>query len=427
MGDRMMMTRTTLAAVVAACALAGAACSKKDAAEGNETEGAAKTTAAAATKATVDPSEPTAVDKTPEEKVAEPAAPSSNIKIDEEIMAEIKKIASTCEFDKSGSYDCKNDEDDKLFNGYFRYGEDQKDLVASVGTIAVAVVDSDKNTQVVAAKILGSKYNSGWGPKAEVGQVEKEVSAMLRSAIPNLGMYPLRNAMPAIVMASSLSNSDAEMYAVLEGLEDKYAQSQGWASTMYYGRMKAFEKVKGLAATGDPKQILTAVKAGNGMYKYTDEERAELCPWAHALLGADPEGAKESDVFEQAASILMKCSGESVDKLLDWGEAQRKENHFDRKYYFVYRELCHSIMKGVDKVGATPEQCERNWKYLEKTANTKGIDPQFRAWALDSISYSRRDAKSYKLMKKYAKSKVPEIKKVAKDALEMLEGYVKKK
>ena len=30
-------------------------------------------------------------------------------------------------------------------------------------------------------------------------------------------------------------------------------------------------------------------------------------------------------------------------------------------------------------------------------------------------------------MKKYKKSKVPEIKKVAEDALKMLEGYVKKK
>lgn len=417
----------TLTAMLTVLAMTSFACSKKE-------EGAEKTEGPAAKKTTTD-TRPAAAATTTDNQKDQPAKgepakenpAASDIAIDEEVMAEIKAIASKCEFNDRGSYSCKNDEDKKLFQELYGYGDGAKDRVATIGTAAVAMADTDVKVQVVAAKLLSSKFSQGWGTNVAVGQVDKAISAKMREALPKLGMYQQRGAIAATIYASSLSDSDAEAHAFLEGLDDEYARNKGWASSMFYGRMKAFEKVKGLAATGDPKQILVALQAGNGMPEYTDDEKAELCPWAHGFLGADPEDAKESDIFEQAGYILTRCSGEWVDKLLDWGEAERAKNHFDRKYYFVYRELCHSVMKGVVKVGATPEQCERNWTFLEKTANTKGIEPQFRAWALDSISYSRRDEKSYKLMKKYEKSKVPEIKKVAEDALKMLEGYVKKK
>ncbi len=422
-----MKNVNTLAALLATLALSATACSKKDEEADTKNPPAAKTTAVDTASATaVDKTTTPKTDKAPE-KAPEKAPAASNIKVDDEIMAAIKIIASSCEFNDRGSYSCKNKEDDKLFRELYGYGDKKKDLVASLGTVAVAMADTDVKIQIVAAKLLGSKYSSGWGPKVEVGQVDKAVSQLMRDALPKLGMYQQRSAVSATVYASSLSDSDAEAHTFLEALKDEFTRNKGWGSSMRYGRMKAFEKVKGLAATEDPKLILVAVRAGNGLYNATDAEKAELCPWAHSFLGSDPEDAKESDIFEQSGSILTQCSGEWIDKLLDWGEQQRAKNHFDRKYYFVYRELCHSVMRGVDKVAATPKQCERNWKFLEKTANTKGIDAQFRAWALDSISYSRRDEKSYKLMKKYSKSKVPEIKKVAQDAVKMLESYVKKK
>lgn len=418
-----MIRTMTLAAVLAitATGLIGCAKEKKDEASAQETAGktAAGNTEAIPEPKTTDIGEPSVKD----------TALAGDIKIDEEVMAEIKKIASTCEvLPERMTVKCANKEDETLTKEFYGYGDKKKERVSTIGTFAVALSDKDPKVQTVAAKLLGSKFQQGWGPDVAVGQVDKKVAALLRATIPTLpGEYPARNAVVATVYASSLSDTDAEMHAFLEGAEDEHVKSKGWGASMFYGRMKAFDKVKGLAATGEPAQILAAASAANNMYKYTDEERAIVCPWAHTLLGADAEDAKESDVFEQAAYVLTKCSGEWVDKLLDWGEAQEKKNVFDRKYYFVFRGLCHSVMKGVDKVGATPEQCNRNFAYLEKTANNKNIEPKFRAWALDSISYARRDETSYKLMKKYQKSKVPEIKETAEKALKMLEGYIKKK
>lgn len=420
-----MIRTKTLTALLAVAAMS-TACSKD---KKDETEQAtvAKTTASN-TNPAVAPAgkdkEPTAV------KPETPVAPSATtVKVDDEVMAAIKTIASSCEVDPERmSVKCANKEDDVLTKDFYGYGDKEKDRVATIGTFALALNDSDPKIQTIAAKLLGSKFSQGWGPKVEVGQVDKEVAKLMRDAIPKLpGKYQARNAIVPTMYASSLSGTDAEAHALLEGSKDEYLQSSGWGASMFYGRMNAFEKVSGLAASGDTKKLLSALTAANNMYKYSDEERTTICPWAQGYLGSDPEGAKESDVFEKAGFILTKCNGEWVDKLLDWGEAQEKENVFDRKYYFVYRELCHSVMKGVDIVGATQEQCDRNFKYLEKASNNKKIEPQFRAWALDSISYARRDEKSYKLMKKYKKSKVPEIKKVAEDALKMLEGYVKKK
>lgn len=417
------MIRTTTLAAVLAITFAGLPACKEDKNEkAKPQEASAKTTAANAET----PTEPKA--NKPAPPAEDKPAPAADVKVDDEVMAAIKKIASACEVvPESMSVTCANKEDDVLTN-FYGYGENLKERVATIGTLAVALSDKDPKVQTVAAKLLGSKFSSGWGEKVAVGQVDKNVAALLRKAIPTLaGEYPPRNAVVATVYASSLSDTDAEMHAFLEGADDKHVKSMGWGATMFYGRMKAFDKVQGLATSGEPKKILTAVTAANNMYNYTDEEKAKLCPWAQSLLGADAEDVKESDIFEKAGYILTKCSGEWTDKLLDWGEAQEQKNVFDRKYYFVYRELCHSFMKGVSKVGATQEQCNRNFKFLEKTANNKNIEPQFRAWALDSISYARRDEASYKLMKKYKKSKVPEIKKTAEDALKMLETYVKKK
>lgn len=413
----MTMRAHTLFAVVAAIALCAASCSKKDAGSTKQEAPAADT---AKVVAEVGPAAGT--------KAATEAAPAaSQIAVVDEVMAEIKAVASSCGVEpKRGRIDCKNKENAKLYDELYGYGATSLSRVATIGTVAVALADADPKVQTVAADLLGSRFGMGWGEGVAVGQVDKAVAALLRATLPGLGEFQARRAVTAVVYASSLSGTDAEMIGVLEAHGDEYVRKSGWEAIMFYGRLNAFDKIKALAASGDPKQTLVATTAVHNMYKYTNEERAAVCPWAHGLVGADPDGAKESDIFEKAGYVLTRCGGEWIDKLLDWGEAQRAKNIFDRKYYFVYRELCHSVMKGVVEVGATPEQCERNWKFLEETANTAGIDAKHRAWALDSISYSRRDEGSYKLMKKYAKSKVPEIKKVAEDALKMLEGYVKK-
>ncbi len=421
-----MLRARTLIASLALLAMLETACSKKE--EGGEPKKSPDSEAARTETAKPETPPPKAAAAVEAAVEKTKAVDPSSIEADEEVMAEIARIASSCGIEpKLGRIDCRNKEKARLYDELYGYGDKAKTRVATIATVAKALADPDPKIQTVAADLLGSRFSTGWGEGVAVGQVDKGVAALLRETLPKLGQYQARRAVTAVVYASSLSGTDAEMYPILETHPDEIVRNWGWKASMFYGRMNAFDKIKGLAETGDPKKVLAAVTAAANMFDYTDDEKARLCPWAESELGADPEGAKESDVFEKAGYVLTRCGGEWIDKLLDWGEAQREKNVFDRKYYFVYRELCHSVMKGVAEVAATPEQCERNWKFLEATANTEGIAPKFRAWALDSISYSRRDERSYKLMKKYARSKVPEIKKVAQDALKMLESYVKKK
>ncbi len=354
--------------------------------------------------------------------------PGAKVTANSEVMAEIKAIASKCKVEpKNMQVKCANKENAKLENDFYGNGKNAKDYASTLGTFALALHDSDPKIQTVAARVLGTKFARSWGPNVAIGAVNKKVAALMRKAIPTLGKYQARNAIVATVYASSLSNSDKELYTLLSSSDDIYLKSKGWAATMFYARMKAFPKIKALAGSGDSKAILSALTAVNKVPKYSNAEKAKLCPWAHRFLGSDSTGAKESKNFEQAGYVLTKCSGEWVDKLLDWGEAQQAKKTFDRRYYFVYRGLCHSFMKGVHKVGATPKQCNRNYSFLEKVANTDGILLKSRAMALTAISYQRRDEKSYKLMIKYAASPVPELKAAATKALKTLERYTTKK
>ncbi len=424
----MMLVCRTWVAIVAL--VAAGACSKKEDAGAAKPAGDPKATAgepaakapgtAAATAATPPPADPVA-------KEPPPVAPASAIKVDDEVMAAIKAVVASCEIDpKAMSIKCAGDEDKKINDGFLGYGEGARTPVALIPTVAVALADPDPKMQTVAASMLGSsRFSGAWGEGVKVGDVSKEVATTLLKAIGGLGEYQARRSMPAVMLAASLADADAEAYALLEGHADKYVVSSGWKASTLYGRLKPFAKLEAMAAAGDPAQTLLAATALNSFYQITDEERATLCPWAFGKIDADAPEVEEAEIFGQVGAILTKCRGEWVDKLLAFGEAQRAKKKFDRQYYFVFREMCHDFIKGESNANVTEAQCNANYKFLEAVANTDGVPPTFRGYALDSISYQRRDATSLKLMKKYAKHKVPEIKTTALEAIKMLEGYVK--
>jgi hypothetical protein len=230
-----------------------------------------------------------------------------------------------------------------------------------------------------------------------------------------------------MVQAASLADLDAEAYAVLEAHDDEYFVLAGWTASTTYGRLKPFDKLDAMAKSGDPKKLLAAVSALNALPSPTGDENAKICPWAEPYLGADAPEVEESEIFEQAGYILTGCRGEWIDKLLAFGEAQRAKNRFDRRYYFVFRDMCFGgFMGGEENANATEAQCEANYAFLEKVVNTEGVPAEGRGLALGAIGYQRRDEKSLKLMKKYLKSKVPEIKETAEEYKKMLEeSYVK--
>jgi hypothetical protein len=407
----------TMILVLALAAPAVAGCGKKD--EDNSTKDtpatAGQVAPASETPATGQP--PGADDK---------SAAKPDIAVDAELMQAIDAVVANCQIDtKSARIECANKEDAAL-SDLFGYQAPKKTAFTTIATMAVALADDDENKRTVAANILGNKHQSGWGDEAKPGSVSKQVAETLLAAVPKLGQYQGRRAITAVAYAAGLAGETDKLIEVLDASTDAYLKNSGYKASMFYGRMTVFPKIQELAKSDDPATKLAAVSAAANFYKYTDEEKATLCPWAVEQLPADGDEVKESPIFEQAGYVLQRCGGEWIDKLLDFGEQQLADkNRFDRMYYFVYRNLCFSMMG--EKSAADETQCERNYKFLEKAANNNKLSARERAFALDAIPYQRRDKKSLQLMKKYKKSKVPEIKKTAEDAIKMLESYVKKK
>ena len=356
-------------------------------------------------------------------------APSTaSIKVHDELMAGLKAMVAACTIEpKDMKIECPGGEDKKLTDGLLGYSGLPQ--VEAVPTLAVALADADPKMVTVATDFLGgSRFTGGWGEGVAVGAVSKDVAGTLLAALPKLpaiGQYHSRRAVVPVIYAASLADMDAEAHAMLEAFPDKYTQKGGWEASAFYGRLKPFPKLEAMAKDNDRAGTMIAATAINNMYALSADEAATLCPWAHSKLGADKPEDGEAEIFGQVGFILAKCRGEWIDKMQDWADAQLKDKKFDRQYYFVFRELCHDFIKGQTTDRATEAQCERNFAFLEKVANTDGIDPTNRGYALSAISYQRRDAKSMALMKKYAKHKVKEVAEAAAKEIKMLESYVK--
>ncbi len=411
-----MRSAHTLAVVVSIAAIAIVGCKKKD---DKDAKGA---------KANKGKPAPTAGKAGAATPTAKPPAPTSNIKVDEELMAAMKAVASGCDVKVDAMrVTCKAGEEKKLYD-MFGYRAPKRMPLTSVGTLAVALSSDDAKLRTVAAGVMGSKFATGWGKDAKLGSVDGGVAQMLLTAVSKLGKYQARRAITGVVYAATLAKKNDELVKVLDAQADKYVKNRGYKASMMYGRMSMFPKIQELAKSDDKDVVLAAVSAASNFYKYTADEKAKLCPWAQTMLGADDETAKEAAIFEQAGQVLTSCGGKWIDALLDFGENQLKtKNKFGRRYYFVFRNLCFVMMRGAQSEAATPAQCKRNFTFLEKVVNNKKVGSTHRGMALDAIAYQRRNADSLKIMKKYANHKDPEIKKYAAGAIKMLKGYVNRK
>ncbi|MBK9032982.1 MAG: hypothetical protein IPL61_17210 [Myxococcales bacterium] len=422
------MTLAHRSLLLLAIPLTVAACGKKKDDAGKPAAPAAGTAAPApATGTAATPAPATGTAAGTAAVAPPPPAATSSIKVDDELMAALKAVASACTIEpKDMRVSCANGED-KAKDDLLGYNGRKPQEAAP--TLAVALADADPKLATVAAEALaGSRFNGGWGEGVGVGAVSKDVARLLLATIeklPAIGPYQARRVIGSVMTAASLADLDAEAHAMLERNPDEWVQKGGWKASTLYGRLKPFPKLEAMAKDNAKDPTLVAANALNSFYNITDDERATLCPWAMSKVSVDaPEG--EAEIFGQVGAILTNCKGTWIDQLQDFADAQLAKKVFDRQYYFVFRELCHDFIKGQTTDRATEAQCERNFKFLEKVVNTDGVEPTNRGYALDAISYQRRDEKSLKLMQKYQKHKVKEIAETAQKSIKMLEGYVKK-
>jgi len=352
-------------------------------------------------------------------KPAQPEKPA--VKIDEAFMKSLKDIVADCEIGPDNAYisKCKGKINDELIAAYREHKEKKFEDV--LDTLAVALTDKDHALQVAALDFINSlaSYITDEGEKAM--KFDKDAAGRYLDAVAKLTPdTKLGQIAVATTHIAMLTGHDKALFELIEAHKSIRPYVLGQA--MRFGRMRVFPKIQEYAKSDEPSVAVSALSAPLNMYKTTPEEAKVICPWAEGFLTS-----AQDHMFLNAGHNLIRCRGEYIDKLLDEGEKRLKEDKFNREYYFVFRDVCFSMMAAAIKEPGVEAQCERNYKFLESVAKNKKIDGDFRALALDAIYYQRRDKKTLDVLKKFANDKDAKINESVKKNIESLKTHYKVK
>ncbi len=352
-------------------------------------------------------------------KPAEPEKPK--VAIDEAFMKSLKAIVADCEIGKDDSYisKCKGKLNDELVEAY-RERKDKK-FEDTLDTLAVALTAEDHALNVVAASFISSMYSYITNEGEKAMKFDKDAAGRFMAAVAKVKSPSLLgNIAVAVTYIATLTEHDKALFDLIEA--EKSIQPYVLGQVMRFGRMRVFPKVQEYAKSTEPRISTSALAAPLGMYNATADEQKTICPWALGFLTSEVD-----QIFHNAGQNMIRCKGEYIDKLLDEGEKRLKEDKFNREYYFVFRDICFSMMGALTKEPGMEAQCDRNYKFLESVAKNKKIDGEFRGLALDAIYYQRRDKKTLDVLKKYANDKDPKVKEYVTKDIESLKTHYKVK
>lgn len=342
------------------------------------------------------------------EKAEKPAAEKAPPK-DDKLVDFVKKLAETCTVNvESGqAYSCKGDTNDKL-RDYVRK-EKPKEFFS---TLVQEILDGEEKESATAIAVLDENFSYLGADELKTWATKYTVDKLLEALKKNKGNRATRIA-GVTTHLSVLAGRADDLYAVIDKHESKYAQDKAYGNLMTHGRLKVLPKLKEVAK--DKTHAAAALGAPRNMYKATDDERAEYCPWAEGYLGDD-----DANVASAAGYVMVNCKGKWIDSLLGEAKKRVEAGKYKNPFAMVMREPCFEFISGVSgKAGASP-QCEAVFEFLEKTANDKRVDDETRGMALWNIYYQRRDKKTLDLMRKYEKSPVKAIADRAKEAIKSL-------
>jgi len=352
-------------------------------------------------------------------KPAEPEKPK--VAIDEAFMKSLKAIVADCEIGPDDTYlsKCKGKLADELVDAY-REHKDKK-FEDTLDTLAVALTDKDHALNVVAAEFINGMYSNITNVGERAMKFDKDAAGRFLAAVGKVKSPSMLGRLAiAVTYIATLAEQDKALFELIEAQKDIRPYVLG--KVMQFGRMRVFPKVQEYAKSTEAPVAAAAVSAPLSMYDTTADEAKVICPWALGFLTSEVD-----QIFSNAGFNLIRCKGEYIDKLLDEGEKRLKEDKFNRDYYFVFRDICFSMMAGAIKEPGVEAQCDRNYKFLESVAKNKKIDGEFRALALDAIYYQRRDKKTLDVLKKYANDKDAKIKEMVKKDIESLKTHYKVK
>ena len=347
----------------------------------------------------------------------------SQVELHKELTESIKKAVS-CDFSKSYShYRCI---DYKAAREVFKKTS-RDEPAKALETLSVMVLNNDPKIVKVAASLLGSgsvelafaKIASGKTKSLDEASAKRLLKGF-QKAVKGAEKSSVRAMASAITFATTVTGLTEEILNAYKEVKDPGVKVLILERLMRYGRMKVFPAVKNEAESDDLRIKAAAVKSPNRMYKWTDSEKSELCPFGLKYLSNEhlPTAA-------EAAHILARCKGEYVEKMLKEGKKRVKGGQWKDQFVFPYRDICFKGFLGKDKI-PPEETCKKVYKFLEWVANQESVEPRYRGMALSMIYYQRRDKKTHRLLRKYRRHKVKEIKEAALKSMESLENsYLK--
>lgn len=352
--------------------------------------------------------------QTPSELAVDWSGPLPPATMDPELVAGLEAMVANCaEIRADGCvvYQCGEHMD--AFDALV----EKKGRIASLETLSGALFSDDDRMVTVAAHRLGSSLFSVLdGTSSQASAVDANVVRRLLEAASKLEKCRATGTMKPAIHAAMLAGIRTPLYEVIDGHAAPYMKTVAYPELMRFGRGDAFPKVVSLveAEGGDEQARAAAMSALRNVPQPTDSELAEWCPFA-----ARHVSDASLEVAAQAGQFMVRCRGTWIDALLDEGERRLEAGTFRQPFSQVFREICFGGPLGNERPGS-PEQCERNYAFLEKVTNTDSVESQVRGQALWNIYYQRRDQTSLDLMVRYLEHPVREVRTQALDAARSL-------
>lgn len=361
-------------------------------------------------------SESTGVDAAVDVPVAVPE-PSSSVALDTELDALLGRMASECKFVGPGGSPracaALDKEADKTVHDH---GIDTLD------TLTEALLNAPRKKRLAAGWLILTNYPSSvLGPAARRPQsfseesVRRLLDAVRKNRTKGEGAHTYSEVAVNLAVIKGMND---EARAMIDALDDETVKGNAIKGLMRYGRLNNIELVKKYAADPNPTIRKAALGAPATISQWSNADKRVLCPWMLKYL---PEPHTQI-----LANAMLTCGGEYIDKLLDEAEVRVRAGTYKRPFAFAIREVCSRTFFGQKK-SRSPEQCERTHKFLTDLVENTQAAAAVRAFALSSIAYSWRDAQSLKLMRRYEKSKNPELRKAAKREIEFLRKRMQSK
>lgn len=340
---------------------------------------------------------------------ATPAERKPSWNVDPDLAAQLKTIAQKCSVEmNTGVVTCEDDENRRLTSEFI---SNKRSKVKSLETFAAALDSEDANERAVAASLLYESMRGNLGSEVTTGSVSQQQARGLVDQLKKLPKVQARQVAPAAVHAAVLAGDETYLYQVLDS--DSNLAASAYRYLMVHGRLSSFGKIQDLAKSTNTGIALAALEAPRNMQVWSAKDRATICPWAEKFL---PE--KRPMISSRAAGLLARCSGSSVDLLLDDGEASHRAGTFTSSKLAAYREVCSASRRRRSEV--TDAQCQRNRALLTSVAKDPKVEARTRAQALTAIAYQWPDDESLKLAASLERGQPHELSSVAAKTSERL-------